>query len=448
MARRGAVGAVACAVAALAGCATPSHGADAGSAPDLAETRADDDADAHTDEEDLAPLPHETTSATDAARADTDAAALPALSTAYRWALPEGLAAPRCADAPGFSAELVTLGRRLFYNPRLSTNGRVSCASCHDQARGFSVPEPTSAGALGAHTPRNAQPLANVGYAAYLTWSNLTLLDLAQQMLVPLFGDNPVELGAGYEPGSDVRGDTAPLARLVLSDAELAAAFDAAFPTRAPLGAPTWEDVIAAIAAFECTLVSLDAPYDRYVSGDRDALGPAAQRGMALFFGDRLRCGTCHSGRFLSAAFSDDAARPARSSAFANNGLYNIDGPVSYLSGARTHYPPPNIGLGEFTQDPADDGKFRVPSLRNVERTAPSMHDGSLATLDAVLDHYARGGTLTRTGQAAGDGALHPAKDPRISGFALTEGERADLLAFLASLTDVTFLARSELGPP
>jgi len=112
---------------------------------------------------------------------------------------------------------------------------------------------------------------------------------------------------------------------------------------------------------------------------------------------------------------------------------------VVYLSGARTRYPAPSIGIGEFTQSADDDGKFRIPSLRNVAVTAPYMHDGSLPSLDAVLDHYARGGTLTTEGPNAGDGAGHPAKDARVSGFALGADERSDLLAFLAALTDPAF---------
>lgn len=111
-------------------------------------------------------------------------------------------------------------------------------------------------------------------------------------------------------------------------------------------------------------------------------------------------------------------------------------GAVAYLSGERSRYPQPNIGIGEFTQDSGDDGKFRIPSLRNVAVTAPYMHDGSFATLAAVLDHYARGGTLTAEGPWRGDGRAHPAKDPAITGFELSVAERSDVISFLEALTD------------
>jgi cytochrome c peroxidase len=378
--------------------------------------------------------------AEDAARAAhvADAAA------AEPFVLPDYVApAPEPEDNPA-TPEKVALGRLLFYEPRLSMNGAVSCASCHEQASAFAVAEARPLGAADEPTARNAQSLVNVAYASYLTWSNLTFLTLEQQMLTPLFGDNPVELGAGAVRGDDNHYSTARLEQLLAEDARVATAFDAAFANTAV----TWQHAIDAIACFERTLLSFRAPYDGYLGGELDALDEAQARGRALFFSERLHCGDCHSGPLLSRAFPVDGTRPTRAEAFRNTGLYNLEnGAVAYLSGDRTRYPSPNIGIAEFSQDTADDGKFRIPSLRNVALTAPYMHDGSIATLSEVLDHYARGGTATAQGPLRGDGYDHPAKDPLISGFTLHERDKRDLLAFLEALSDTDFIAEQSFAP-
>ena len=345
--------------------------------------------------------------------------------------------------------EKVALGRSLFYETRLSLGEQLSCASCHEQASAFSLREATPRGATDEPTARDAQSLANVAYAAYLTWSNLTFLSLEQQMLAPLFGDNPIELGAGVVPGDDNHYSTARLEQLVRDEPRYAHAFEAAFPGRSEEQLLTWENAIAAIACFERSLLSFGSAYDAYLSGDPDALDAAEERGRKLFFSNRLHCGECHAGPLLSLAFPVDGVRPTRAHAFRNTGLYNLEhGAVAYLSGESTRYPEPNIGIAEFSQVPADDGKFRIPSLRNVALTAPYMHDGSVETLSDVLTHYARGGTRREEGQLRGDGREHPAKDPLVSGFEMTEDERADLLAFLDALTDPRLLRAEQLGPP
>lgn len=371
---------------------------------------------------------------------DTDAA-LPALPSYVQ-------PAPDPDDNPT-TPEKVALGRLLFYERRLSSGGQVSCASCHEQASAFSVPEATSLGAADEPTPRNAQSLANVAYASYFTWSNLTFLTLEQQMFAPLFGDNPVELGAGAVRGDDNHYSTVRLEQLIRDDDRYTAAFAAAFREVDEAERATWEHAIAAIASFERTLLSFGSPYDAYLRGEPDALDPAQERGRALFFSERLHCGDCHAGPLLSLAFPADGMRPTRDLAFRNTGLYNLaQGAVVYSSGERTRYPLPSFGIAEFSQDIADDGKFRIPSLRNVALTAPYMHDGSIETLSGVLTHYARGGTLTEAGPLRGDGRDHPAKDARIGGFELDERERADLLAFLEALSDPTFTDAPHFGPP
>lgn len=311
------------------------------------------------------------------------------------------------------------------------------------------MPDATPLGAADEPTPRNAQSLANVAYASYLTWSNLTFLTLEQQMFAPLFGDNPVELGAGAVRGDDNHYSTARLEQLVRADDDYADAFEAAFPEVDESGRVTWANAIAAIACFERTLLSFGAPYDAFLRGEPNALNAAQDRGRKLFFSEALGCGHCHAGPLLSLAFPVDGTRPTRAQAFRNTGLYNLEqGAVAYSSGERTRYPLPNIGIAEFSQDSADDGKFRVPSLRNVAWTAPYMHDGSIETLSQVLSHYARGGTLTEDGPLRGDGREHPAKDPLIAGFELSDDERKDLLAFLGALSDPALIEARRFGPP
>ena len=136
----------------------------------------------------------------------------------------------------------------------------------------------------------------------------------------------------------------------------------------------------------------------------------------------------------------DDACRAAPEVHFHNTGLYNLGG-----SGA---YPEPNNGLYTFTGDAADMGRFRAPTLRNVARTAPYMHDGSIATLEEVLDHYAAGGRTIVDGPFAGEGSKNPFKDPLIAGFTLSDTERADVIAFLESLTDADFLSNPAFSNP
>lgn len=361
----------------------------------------------------------------------------------YRWTLPEYAEPPPIPEDNPMTTAKVDLGRRLFYEGRFSLDGELSCASCHDPQYAFAVPETTHRGADGETTPRNAPGLANIAYATYLTWGNLTLLTLEQQAIVPLFNDTPIEMGVGFVPGSNNHFDPSRLEETVRSEPAYQDLFAAAFPELPADRRVSWETVIAALASFQRSLVSFGSAYDRYLAGEPGALSPAQEQGRQLFFSERLKCGACHRGPLLSLAFPTDGSRPPRSQVFRNNGLYRLDTPSSgYLGGAPSYYPQPNMGIGEFTQDPADDGRHRIPSLRNVALTAPYMHDGSLSDLQAVVDHYARGGTYTPTGPNAGDGREHPAKDPLIAGFDLTSAERAALVDFMHALTDSGFVER------
>lgn len=346
----------------------------------------------------------------------------------YEW-VPEGLPVPLVPDDNPMSAAKVELGRHLFYDPRLSGNHTQSCASCHLQEHAFATRDPLALGSTGETTPRNSMSLANVAYATTYTWANPVLVTLEQQMLVPLFGDDPVELG--------MRGREDELIDRLRDEPVYTDLFAAAFPDDAdPL---TLTNLARALTSFERSLLSADSPYDRYTRGDRAALSEPARRGLALFNSERLECFHCHAGF----NFQDSVAyagKPLRSGIFHNTGLYNLDGAGGY--------PPGNRGLFEFTGAAADMGRFRVPTLRNVAVTAPYMHDGSIATLSEVLDHYAAGGRTIPDGPHAGVGRDNPFKSSFIRGFELTDAERADVLAFLASLTDEAFLTDPALADP
>jgi len=346
------------------------------------------------------------------------------------WSLPAGFPEPHVpADNP-MSAAKVELGRHLFYDERLSDNQTMACASCHEQARAFTDGKATGEGSTGHPLPRGSMSLANVGYLSIYTWANPKLGDLEAQALVPLFADFPLELGAQQ--------DTAKILRRFADDAEYQALFAEAFPDdEDPF---TIERVVQAIGSFERTLISGDAPYDRYVqTGDESAMSPAARRGMVLFFSERAECYHCHAGPNFSTSFRS-ATTEAGPPDFQNNGLYNLD-----PSGG---YPPGNGGLFEFSGDPRDQGKFRVPTLRNIALTAPYMHDGSLATLAEVVDHYAAGGRVIDAGPLAGDGRQNPNKSTLVRPFEVTPEERAELVAFLESLTDEGFVTDERFAPP
>jgi cytochrome c peroxidase len=338
----------------------------------------------------------------------------------YAWDLPSGFPVPRVPEDNPMSASKVALGRRLFYDTRLSGNGTFSCASCHEQARAFTDGRATAVGSTGEVHPRASMSLANVAYASGLTWANSLMTSLEKQALVPMFGDSPTELGTPDEP--------ALLARLA-GDPAYPSLFDGAFPDKP---GPSLDAIVKALAAFQRTLISGRSPYDRHLAGDATALSAAAKRGLDLFFSEKLECYHCHVGF----AFSDSIVHAASAFfelSYHNTGLYDIDGAGAYPTG--------NRGLIDVTNKPADMGRFRAPTLRNIAVTAPYMHDGSVATLEDALDHYAAGGRTIASGPFAGDGSKNPRKDDLIRGFVLTGSEKSDVIAFLESLTDATFLA-------
>lgn len=355
--------------------------------------------------------------------------AKPAVTT-FAWNLPPWASPPIVpADNP-MTNEKVALGHYLFYDRRLSGNLTFSCASCHQQKFAFADARPTALGSTGMHHPRRTPTLTNVGYYTVLTWANPLQRKLEKQMLVPMFGEHPVELGlAGKEKLL--------IARLG-ADPQYQQMFRDAFPAESqPI---TLGNITKAIASFERTMISFSSPYDRYRYGhDANAISPAAKQGEKLFFSERLDCFHCHGGINFSDSTADTRTRLFQRS-FHNTGLYNIHG-----TGA---YPANNMGVFEITHDVKDVGAFKAPTLRNAAVRAPYMHDGSVKDLDAVLDHYSAGGRTITSGPSAGVGRLNPHKDLVIHGFRLSPQERREVIAFLRSLTDERFLNDPHFADP
>jgi cytochrome c peroxidase len=351
-------------------------------------------------------------------------------SEGYDWNLPAGFPTPRVpADNPMTPAK-VQAGRHLFYDTRLSGNQTFSCASCHDQSKAFTDGLARAEGSTGEIHPRGSMGLMNVAYMRTLTWANPLVRELEDQALTPMFGENPVELGlAGMEQEMLQRLKAEPTYGVLMKEA---------FPQDAdPF---TLQRVVQALASFERTLISGNSAYDRYTyQGDSGALSDSAKRGRDLFFSERLECFHCH-GNFNFADSVTHEGTTFDEATFHNTALYNLDG-----NGA---YPAPNRGVLEVSGKPSDMGRFRAPTLRNIALTAPYMHDGSVATLQEAIAHYAAGGRTIAEGPYAGNGSKSPLKSEFLTGFVLTAQEEADLIEFLHSLTDETFVTDERFSNP
>ncbi len=309
--------------------------------------------------------------------------------TDFDWRLPPGFPVPSVPADNRMSAAKVELGHRLFYEQRLSFNGAISCASCHMQRLGFTDGHRHAIGATGDAHPRSSMPLANVAYNSAFTWTDRKPHSLEEQMIQPLFNEHPIEMGLTAHESLVVG--------RIARDESYRQSFANAFADEAePVTMP---NIVRAIASFERTLISGRSPFDRYLfDDDAAAMTPGARRGMTLFFGSRTGCGGCHAGLTVG--------------------------------GSEAHYA--NTGVEKESRQ-----EFRVPSLRNIAVTAPYMHDGSLPTLEAVLEHYMAGGLHRGSGT-----------DARIRPFELAPDERSDLIEFLQALTDREFLADSRFAQP
>ena len=347
----------------------------------------------------------------------------------YDWQLPADLPAPKVPPDNPMSDTKVELGRWLFYDTRLSGNNTMSCGTCHIQGLAFTDGKAQAVGSTNVVHPRSSMSLVNTAYASRLTWANPLLDRLEDQALTPLLGDKPVEMG--------MAGRETEIGELLQSDKKYRELAQTAFPNDE--NPYSMLNAVRSIAAFIRSIVSFDSPYDHYVAGEAAALSPAAERGLDLFFSEKFECFHCHGG-FNFTDSSTHANSNIDQVGFHNNGLYNLD-----ASGA---YPADNTGLYDMTGQVRDMGRFKAPSLRNIVLTAPYMHDGSIATIEEVVDHYARGGRLIEDGDNTGDGRLSPFKSEFVGGFEMTDSERADLIEFLSSLTDQSVITDERWSDP
>lgn len=346
----------------------------------------------------------------------------------FNWNIPDAIPLPREPQDNPMTEEKFQLGRHLFYDSRLSTNGTVSCSSCHEQDKAFSDGVARASGATGEVHPRNSQSLVNIAWYQTLTWGNPALGTIERQITLPLFGDDPIEHGLNEANSEQVM-------MSIQADPVYAELFLNAFPEQDEplLGDLAWDNTIKSLASFVRGLVSFDSPFDR------GELSASARRGERLFNGERLECFHCHAGYNFSHATIDRETTFSELD-FHNTGLYNVDG-----LGA---YPDPNTGRHEVTGKPEHMGQFRTQSLRNVALSAPYNHDGSVETLEEVVRNYANGGRLITSGENSGDGRISPVKDGFIVSFQISDEEIDDVVAFLESLTDIAFTTNPRFSNP
>jgi cytochrome c peroxidase len=314
--------------------------------------------------------------------------------------------------------ERVALGRKLYFDTRLSKDGTVACATCHDVSRGFTDQRPVSEGIGGKLGQRNSPTTLNALLVETMFLDGRAPT-LEEQAKLPIL--NPIEMGhASPEEAMQA----------IASDPEYPQMFQQAYGR-----APNYDDLARAIAAFERTLIFLDAPFDRFVAGDTNAISADAQKGWALFNG-KGRCMTCHplnpsnplgtDNRFHNIGVS---ARKQNFDELATQALKVLEKEDSVETINRMALETQFSELGRFlvSKNQADIGAFKTLQLRNIALTPPYMHDGSMQTLWDVIDHYNRGGEAN----TFLDGGIEP--------LALTEEEINQLVAFMFILTDQRF---------
>jgi cytochrome c peroxidase len=343
-----------------------------------------------------------------AACPDEDLAAIPYRPAAYDLPLPDWMPDPAIPAGNPLTQEGVALGRFLFYDPILSSDSTMSCFSCHQQAKGFTSGTGKSIGVTGQATHRSAMSLVNtVFYGDRLLWDG-SAHSIEQIVLAAV--ELPVELNEDWE-------------RLLLK-LRRSERYPALF--RRAFGIERREEIskeltARAVAQFVRTIVSYEARFDRVVWQNDGWLTEAEERGRQLFFLEQLDqteehpgCSHCH---FNPLYTNND---------FKNNGIDDVETLADF----------PDPGRGAVTGNLYDNGKFKVPTLRNIVLTAPYMHDGRYATLEEVLEHYSSGG----------HGVLN--EDTNIKPFTLTEQQKQDMIAFLRTLTDLQMLENSAYGNP
>jgi len=321
------------------------------------------------------------------------------------------------APKPDTAAQ-AALGQRLFFDPQLSQDGTVACATCHDVSRSFTDLRPVSEGIGGKLGRRNAPTVMNAALITPLFWDGRSPT-LPHQAGQPVL--NPIEMGMPSREAT---------VQKLQKTSDYAQAFQTAFGR-----ALDYTAIEEAIAAFERTLIFLDAPFDRWQAGDKQALAEQQQRGFVLFHG-KARCAACHPLNATNPLGTDFrfhnigvSAHDKNFEKLAADALKALASNSSEQELDRLALATDMSELGRFmvTKQYADVGAFRTPQLRNVSITGPYMHDGSMQTLWDVVDHYNKGGEV------------NPWLDGGMEALTLTEAEIDDLVAFLASLTDVRF---------
>jgi cytochrome c peroxidase len=315
-----------------------------------------------------------------AVRAAAVVAALVVVASQAAWAeelpaVPKGLPpVPVPADNP-MTAAKVALGKQLYFDKRLSYDETVSCADCHDPKKGWSNSDTFATGIKGQRGGRSSPTVLNSAYYPMQFWDGRAA-SLEEQALGPI--QNPIEMGHTLDACVDC----------LKAVPGYKKQFKEVFGTEVNA-----DGIAKAIAAFERTVLSGDAPYDQYVAGDKKALSEAAIRGMDLFF-NKAHCSACHSGPN-----------------FSDGGFHNL--------GVGIDKEKPDEGRMVISKQLGDRGAFKTPTLREIARTAPYMHDGSQATLEAVVEHYNKGGVA------------NPQLDEEIFPLNLTAQEKADLVTFM-----------------
>ena len=327
----------------------------------------------------------------------------PPAATAYPWQTPRGFVQPTFPPDNPMTIEGVMLGRRLFYDKRLSDDNTQSCASCHLQDAGFSDPERFSTGIDGIQGSRNAMALVNLAWQDFLFWDGREN-SLESQAIQPVI--DPIEMHTTWpEVEAKLRAD--PL-------------YPALFKKAFGSDQISQDRITKALAQFERSLVSANSKFDRWFRGEETFTAQELE-GYTLFNSERGDCFHCHGD--LNTGLTFGAFGNVQ---FSNNGLDSTLVPGS--------------GYERVTGNPADRAKFKIPTLRNVEYTAPFMHDGRFATLRQVIEHYNFGGhpsaTLDPNMKAAGIGRNWSLE------------EKDALLAFMLTLSDPVFLTDTSFADP
>lgn len=317
----------------------------------------------------------------------------------------------------------IELGRKLYFDARLSADGTVSCSTCHDVTRSFTDRRPVSEGIREQLGQRNSPTTMNAALLQTQFW-DARARTLEDQAKLPIL--NPIEMGMPDEKAA---------VAAIAGDPEYKRMFEAAY------GRPVnYEDIGRAIASFERTLIFLDSPFDRFLAGDSKAISDSAKRGWVLYNG-KARCVTCHPVNASSPLGSDNrfhnigvSARHQNFEGLAFKALAALEKDPSLENIEKLALGTELSELGRFlvSRNYSDIGGFRTPQIRNIGITAPYMHDGSLQTLWDVMDHYNKGGEPN----LYLDGGIEP--------LALSEGEISDVIAFMLTLTDVRFAKNGE----